>query len=29
MAYVGGFNVFRHYSEPFTPDNKDIRHAEQ
>src|SRR5688572_15010818 len=23
-AYVGGFNVFRHYSEPFTPDNKDV-----
>src|SRR5258708_4515519 len=23
-AYVGGFNVFRHYSQPFTPDNKDI-----
>ncbi len=23
-GYVGGFNVFRHYSEPFTPDNKDI-----
>ena len=23
-AYVGGFNVYRHYSEPFTPDNKDI-----
>lgn len=22
--YVGGFNKFRHYSEPFTPDNKDI-----
>lgn len=21
---VGGFNVFRHYSEPFTPENKDI-----
>jgi len=28
-GYVGGFNVFRHYSEPFTPDNKDIVHAEQ
>jgi hypothetical protein len=23
-AYVGGFNVFRHYSEPFSPANKDI-----
>lgn len=23
-GYIGGFNVFRHYSEPFTPDNKDI-----
>jgi hypothetical protein len=23
-AYVGGFNVFRHYAEPFTPANKDI-----
>ncbi len=23
-AYVGGFGVFRHYPEPFTPDNKDI-----
>ena len=23
-GYVGGFNTFRHYSEPFTPDNKDI-----
>lgn len=23
-AYVGGFNRFRHYSEPFTPANKDI-----
>src|SRR5260370_18983912 len=23
-GYVGGFNVFRHYSEPCTPDNKDI-----
>jgi hypothetical protein len=23
-GYVGGFNVFRHYSEPFTPDDKDI-----
>jgi hypothetical protein len=23
-GYVGGFNVFRHYSEPFTPENKDI-----
>ena len=23
-GYVGGFNVFRHYSEPFTPDNQDI-----
>lgn len=23
-AYVGGFGVYRHYSEPFTPDNKDI-----
>ena len=23
-GYVGGFNMFRHYSEPFTPDNKDI-----
>ena len=23
-GYVGGFNIFRHYSEPFTPDNKDI-----
>ncbi|KRB49791.1 hypothetical protein ASE04_14365 [Rhizobium sp. Root708] len=22
--YVGGFNVFRHYSEAFTPENKDI-----
>jgi hypothetical protein len=22
--YVGGFNVFRHYSQAFTPDNKDI-----
>ncbi|MFC7053336.1 DUF1254 domain-containing protein [Hansschlegelia quercus] len=22
--YVGGFNVFRHYSEPFTPDNHDV-----
>jgi hypothetical protein len=21
-GYVGGFNVFRHYSEPFTPANK-------
>jgi hypothetical protein len=23
-GYVGGFNVFRHYSEPFTPENKDV-----
>ena len=23
-GYVGGLNVFRHYSQPFTPDNKDI-----
>jgi hypothetical protein len=23
-GYVGGFNVFRHYSEPFTPDNHDV-----
>lgn len=23
-GYVGGFNVFRHYSQPFTPDNTDI-----
>src|SRR6266851_1947425 len=23
-GYVGGFNVFRHFSEPATPDNKDI-----
>jgi hypothetical protein len=23
-GYVGGFNVYRNYSEPFTPDNKDI-----
>ena len=23
-AYVGGFSVYRHYSEPFTPDNHDI-----
>ena len=23
-AFVGGFNVYRHYSEPFTPDNHDI-----
>jgi hypothetical protein len=23
-GYIGGFNVFRHYSEPFTPANKDI-----
>ena len=23
-GYVGGFNVYRHYSQPFTPDNKDI-----
>ena len=22
--YVGGFNVFRHYSQAFTPENKDI-----
>lgn len=22
--YVGGFGVYRHYSEPFTPDNTDI-----
>ena len=22
--YVGGFNKFRHYSQPFTPANKDI-----
>ncbi|HEY7087975.1 MAG TPA: DUF1254 domain-containing protein [Tepidisphaeraceae bacterium] len=22
--YVGGFNVFRHYSEPFTPANRDV-----
>jgi hypothetical protein len=22
--YVGGFNVFRHYADVFTPDNKDI-----
>ncbi len=22
--YVGGFNTFRHYSQAFTPDNKDI-----
>jgi hypothetical protein len=21
-GYVGGFNVFRHYSEPFTPDKR-------
>lgn len=23
-AYVGGFNKYRHYSEPFTPANRDI-----
>ena len=23
-VYIGGFNVYRHYSEPFTPANKDI-----
>jgi hypothetical protein len=23
-GYVGGFGKYRHYSEPFTPDNKDI-----
>ena len=23
-GYIGGFNVYRHYSEPATPDNKDI-----
>ena len=23
-AYVGGFNRYRHYSEPFTPANRDI-----
>jgi hypothetical protein len=23
-GYVGGFNVYRNYSEPFTPDNRDI-----
>ena len=23
-GHVGGFNVFRHYSRPFTPDNKDV-----
>jgi hypothetical protein len=22
--YVGGFGKFRHYSQPFTPDNKDV-----
>ena len=22
--YIGGFNVFRHYSQAFTPENKDI-----
>src|ERR1700761_788033 len=22
--YVGGFNVYRHYAQVFTPDNKDI-----
>lgn len=22
--YVGGFNVFRHYAQTFTPDNKDV-----
>src|SRR5271156_6021560 len=22
--YVGGFNVYRHYSEPFAPDNHDM-----
>jgi hypothetical protein len=22
--YIGGFNTFRHYSQAFTPDNKDI-----
>ena len=22
--YIGGFNVFKHYAEAFTPDNKDI-----
>jgi len=22
--YVGGFGTYRHYAEPFTPDNKDI-----
>jgi hypothetical protein len=22
--YIGGFGHYRHYSEPFTPDNKDI-----
>jgi hypothetical protein len=22
--YIGGFNVFKHYSQAFTPDNKDI-----
>jgi len=24
QEYIGGFNVFRHYSEAFTPENKDI-----
>ncbi|MGC4016477.1 MAG: DUF1254 domain-containing protein [Luteolibacter sp.] len=23
-TYVGGFNVFRHYAQTFTPDNKDV-----
>src|SRR5258708_1083888 len=23
-GYVGGFNVYRHFSEPATPENKDI-----
>lgn len=23
-GYVGGFNRFRHYSQPFTPDDRDI-----
>ena len=23
-GYVGGLNRFRHYSQPFTPDDKDI-----
>ena len=23
-GYVGGFNVYRHFSDPATPDNKDI-----